>query len=105
MADVYSTLFFAVQGLVGLATYAVPYDKVAIVRDLDAYSAAILPAEIRLLDGITGQTIFFYDFSVGVDQIAQWRGRQVFNPSSSIQIEATNHPADIRVSGYLLNAP
>lgn len=99
---VYSTLFYRQQGLLGYVGIPVPSGQIWVIRDFQVYSGALLPSVVRLKDGVTGQTIWFYDFGIASNQWADWQGRQVFNSGDTIGIEADTNPADVRLSGYAL---
>jgi hypothetical protein len=105
MASVYSTCFIAEQGLNGVVTYTVPPGYIAVVVNIDIYCSVLLPAVVRFQDGITGQTIYFFDFSAVSNEWTQWQGREVFETGGQIQMSSTSNPSDVRVNGYLLTTP
>lgn len=103
---VYSTPFFHVRGLSGAVTYTVPSGLVAVVRDIDIYSANGSPGNtvFRLEDGSSGATVVFLDYGFSGSGMLMWRGRQVWNAGQSFVITQLGDLIDVNVSGYLLTA-
>jgi hypothetical protein len=99
----YSTRFVAVQGFDGTLDYEVPSGFVAVLRDVDVYASVDAfsgPAHLRVLN-IENGTIWLTQIDTDTSGSAQWRGRQVFNPTERIRF-LTDAPYDITASGYLL---
>lgn len=101
---VYSTRFLEVRGLTTTLPYVVPAGVVAVVRDVDAFRTGILGATV-IFHGAVGQAIWGKDYPPGsTDAYSSWRGRQVFLPGETFDVQASN-PVDVTVSGYLLSLP
>ena len=106
LSPVYSTRFFAVEGLLGTQTYTPEAGFVAIVRDIDLYVAVPLLGSISFFFiGSSGQTIDYYEAGADTTATHQWRGRQVFTDLDTFSITVNSSAADVTVSGYLLTPP
>lgn len=105
MAAVYSSRLYRVSGLNGgSGTITVPAGEVWIVRDVDAYSGAVVgTVTVRFLDIDTGGTIWENTGGINTATYASWRGRQVFEAGDSFAFSASDL-SDIRASGYKLLA-
>jgi hypothetical protein len=101
---VYSTNFFAVQGLTASVTYFVPSGKLLVLRDCDVYCNAGIAPEFRII-GDNAQTIWWVLLGIAAGGIrtAEWRGRQVC--SDLLRITSSGDPVDATLSGYLLSLP
>ncbi|MBA0087124.1 MAG: hypothetical protein HRJ53_19240 [Acidobacteria bacterium Pan2503] len=101
---VYSTVFIALQGLLGNFDYTVPNGYVAVLRDVDIYASNLGPLNtvVRIIDPNTGGTVWFHDYGATSSGWAQWSGRQVFPEGEVIRAHVDNDPADVRACGYLL---
>lgn len=76
-----------------------------VVRDIDAYAAGPFGSNAHLrFVGNLGETLWFFVVTAQQQASGQWRGRQVFTAAQSFGIQ-TDSAFDVRVSGYLLNAP
>jgi hypothetical protein len=102
---VYSTQFIVAVGLTGTSSFACPSGFRMIVRDVDCYSDSVASAGDLFVRNPAGGTIFWQHVGVGVQQIGQWRGRQVFDPGDVLAVVATGTSWDVMVSGYLLTLP
>jgi hypothetical protein len=105
---VYSTRFIQQHGLSGSASFAVPSGYVAVVRDVDTFIGTPVGANTLYFHGALGQAIWFTEGTIGQSQYASWRGRQVFEPGETFDVQAdvgVLDAYDVTVSGYLLALP
>lgn len=98
---VYSHLFFSQVIVAGQgATFLVPAGTVAILRDVDLVAiAATSGADLRELP--SGVRFATFSATAALQSFA-WRGRQVFDPGTSIEVATSGGNWYARASGYLL---
>lgn len=102
MSQVYSTRFFAVQGLSGSLTYTVPAGYVASVKHIDVYCNTLGGASFTFV-GSASQTIYWNDFNdTSGPPYGWWDGMAVFYEGETMTIKSYGHPMDVTISGYLL---
>jgi hypothetical protein len=103
----YSTSLIQVQGLVGTESISVPAGQVIVVRDIDVYATGVISAPFTYVfaHGSNGQAFFYYQWQPAVQAWEGWRGRQVFEPGTTFDVESFNGPVDVSVSGYVLSSP
>ena len=103
--SVYSSNLLEELGLNGSAGFPCPAGKVMVVRDIDCYALAPATSNAHLrFVGNLGETLWLFQVDFGQQASGQWRGRQVFTAAQSFGIQ-TDSAFDVKVSGYLLNAP
>lgn len=104
MTDVYSTSLLQVSGLLSPVDFLVPAGFRCVVVDVEHYWNGPSVVNQTFFRGDNGQTWFFIENTVTSGQ--RWgtfTGRVVID--TSFQVEATNDPVDVTVSGYLLSLP
>ena len=104
MGNVYSTAFLESQGLSGSVSFVVAPGKVAVLRDLDVFVPSGGSGAGVFLIGSAGQTIWAENTIGGAFAWMHWRGRQVVEAGGTVTVTTTG-PADVTLSGYLLDAP
>lgn len=109
MRAVWSECFAALQGLDTYHEVAPDFDRIRVLRCIDAYWGGGVESSPSIhVIGHAGQTIV--EFHVpAVDPIGaagsrgwQWQGRQVIPIAGIIGVECSGPPADITISGYAL---
>jgi len=106
-APAYSFLLFSQQGVsVPTTCFTVPAGETWVVRSIDCYVGAPLITSHLIFKQLDNSAAFL---SFGVDATQSrsftWTGRQVFEAGQSLVVDPTDHPWDVRVSGYHLSAP
>lgn len=84
--------------------YVVPSGYRAVVRDIDVWSGG--GAIIQFTVSVNAIARFYGgEFNVeSVQQVMQWRGRQILQPGEELTFAATG-ALDGMISGYLLTLP
>lgn len=105
MPNVYSTQFFAVEGLTADVYSYVPPGYVDVLRDVDAYYNGVPAPVVQVfLLGDNGQTIMYLEWlPTSSSRTQTWRGRQVI--TTVMELYTYGGPVDVSVSGYRLTLP
>lgn len=101
--SVYSVQILSLSPALPSQTVTVPDGVRLIVRDIDACEiGGTLPAILLVRQAATG--VFWGAQRMVASQlyVAQWQGRQVFNPGETLSVQVVSGSWDIQISGYEL---
>jgi hypothetical protein len=102
-ALVYSHRFMAWAAQTFPTPYVVPSGYVAVVRDIDIWSGGGAIIQWTVAINTIARFVGGAFTVTSVQQVAQWRGRQILNAGEELTFAATG-ALDGAISGYLLRA-
>ena len=105
-APAFSRRLFVQQGVsVPTTAFVVPAGLVYVVRSIDVYvGSPLLTSQLLFKDGVTSAAWLSFVTEATQSRSFTWTGRQVFEENDFLVIDPTDHPWDVRVSGYHLSA-
>ena len=101
-AGVYSVRFVELHNYTGIYVVKNEGPSTWVLRDLDAYSGAVIDEGTLFLRGNANNVLFYATSSIAAGSYVSWRGRQIIGPGESFAIEADVNGWDVAVSGYQL---
>ena len=98
---------FSQQGVnVPTAAFEVPAGRVYIVRNIDCYvGAPDISTQLIFKDLLESTAWLSFTAELGQSRSFQWEGRQAYGEGSSLVLDPTDHPWDVRITGYDLSGP
>lgn len=103
LRPVYSIQIMSLAPALTINTEVVPTGSRIIVRDIDVVEVGGIANAVIVVRNAAAGLLWAVDRGAATGNfVAQWRGRQVFNPGDSIVVQVVSGTWDIQMSGYEL---